>query len=147
MTPIQFFDAELGKRLSQTMKAVRRFRGLTSAQVSEAMGMPLRSFQHFESGKGRVDLEKLDLFARVLGTDPFALLLAAQIGSPRFAVRAAGNKAALALIIALEELDRDAGDRMLRLDTATLFGAMSEALRKLADDLKRGDELDPSRLD
>lgn len=109
--------------------------------------MPLRSFQHFESGKGRVDLEKLDLFARVLDTDPFAILLAAQIGSPRFAVRATGNKAALALIIALEELDRDAGDRMLRLDTATLFGAMSEALRRLADDLKQGDELRPLRMD
>lgn len=111
----------------QTVFVLSRFEGLTH--------------QYLESGRGKVDLEKLDLFARVVDADPFALLLAAQFGSSSFAVRAAGNKAAMVLMLALEQFNADAGDRMALLDTASLLSAMSEAFRKLVVELEHRNAL------
>lgn len=123
------------------MRAVRRHRGLSSAQAARLLGVPRRTYQFWEGGQGKIDLEKLDLFARAVNADPFALLLAAQFGSSEFAVRAAGNKAAMVLIIALEQFNADAGDRLAQLDTASLLSAMSEAFRKLLAELEARTDL------
>lgn len=131
MPPIRFFDDLQGQRLARTLKAVRRLRGMTAADAAREMGMPLRSYEHFESGAGRFDFLKVRRFAEVMDADPFAILIAVMIESPRFAVASAGNKAATALLVAIEQLDRDLGDRLAQVDTAALMAEVGEAFQRL----------------
>lgn len=101
------------------------------------MGMPLRSYEHFEAGRGRFDFEKVKRFAEVLEADPFAILIAVQIGSPAFAARCADNKTALALLIRLEEFDREAGEGIADLDAALVFSEVGEAFQRLTAEIRR----------
>jgi transcriptional regulator with XRE-family HTH domain len=133
MTSTTFFDADHRDRLSKALKAVRRLRGVTVAETAALMSMPLRSYEHFEAGGGRFDFAKVNRFAEALDVDPFAILVSVQIGSPRFAVRAANNKLMLALLLGLEELDRDLGEGIARLDTASIIAAFGEAWRRLSE--------------
>lgn len=143
MDPIAFSAPGHGRALSATLKAVRRRRGLTAAQTAAAMAMPLRSYEHFESGAGRLDLEKIARFAEALAADPFAILVAVQIGSPEFAARSADNKAMFALLIRLEEFAREMGDRLADLDAALVLSEMGEALDRMAQEVKRRGRLYP----
>lgn len=138
MRQTTFFDDDQRVRLSQTLKAVRRARGRTAAEVAAAMGMPLRSLEHFESGGGRFDFGKVRRFAEALDADPFAILMAVLIGSPAFAARAADNKLAMILLLGLEEFDRDHGDRLARLDSAGVLAEFGETYRRLGLGLTAG---------
>lgn len=133
----RFFDDLQGQRLARTLKAVRRMRGLTAADVALALAMPLRSYEHFESGAGRLDFAKVRRFAEVVDADPFAILIAVMIESPRFAISTAGNKAATAMLVAIERLDRDLGDRLAQIDTAVLMAEVGEAFHRLKVGLDR----------
>lgn len=137
MGPIAFSDPAHGRLLSAALKSVRRRRDRTAQDVAAAMGMPLRSYEHFEAGRGRFDFEKVKRFAEVLEADPFAILIAVQIGSPAFAARCADNKTALALLIRLEEFDREAGDGIADLDAALVFGELGEAFQRLTTEIRR----------
>lgn len=131
MSSTSFHDATHRRRLSAALKAVRRMRGLKTSQVAEAMGMPLRSYEHFEGGGGRFDFAKVRQFAEVTNADAFAILASVQIGSPAFAARAAGNKLMTLLLLTLEEFDAELGDEIAGLDSASLLGEFSEASRRL----------------
>jgi transcriptional regulator with XRE-family HTH domain len=118
--------------LSQTLKALRRRRGLGVADMANALGMAKRSYQHFESGRSRINLERVHEIARVLNADPYAILAAVDLGSPAFAVRAADNKLITILILALREFDRAAGDQIAQLDPGLLMATFEHAFRELA---------------
>lgn len=120
-----------GQRLSEVLKALRRHRRLRPAEVAAAMGMPRRSYEHFESGAARLNVERISRFAEVTDTDPFAILSAVAIGSPDFAVRCADNKLMLVLMLELEAFEAAAGEEIARLPPRTLFAAFRRAFALL----------------
>jgi transcriptional regulator with XRE-family HTH domain len=77
--------AKDGKVLSEALKAVRRHRGLLAQDVAKAMNMPLRTYQHFESGRARINLDHIVRFANATNSDPLAILVSVWTGSAPFA--------------------------------------------------------------
>jgi transcriptional regulator with XRE-family HTH domain len=119
--------------LSQSLKAIRRLRGRRMIDVAADMGMKFRTYEYWESGKGPLNVDRIHLFAAVLDADPYAILMAIEIGSPAFAVRCAGNKMITGLTIAMLEFDAMAGDDIAQLDPQLLgkaFAEMCEGLVK-----------------
>lgn len=137
MSSTSFHDETHRQRLSSALKAVRRLRGLKAAQVAEAMGMPLRSYEHFEGGAGRFDFAKVRQFAEATNADAFAIQASVQIGSPAFAARTAGNKLMTLLLLTLEEFDAELGDEIAGLDSATLLGEFADASKRLIVEARR----------
>ena len=141
-----------GRLRSAALKSVRRARGLSTHEVAAALHMPLRTYEHFEAGHGRLNLDYLHRFAEVTASDFYGLLHAIAIGSPEFAVRTADNKFMTTFTIFLQAYDRKMGDRIRDLDARALiaaFGEMFEALTEVGD--QRADEaaafLDEGRED
>lgn len=130
-----------GRLRSAALKGVRRLRGLSTAQVAAALNMPLRTYEHFEAGHGRLNLDYMHRFAGATGSDFHGLMHAIAIGSPEFAVRTADNKFMTTFTIFLQLYDRQMGDRIRDLDARSLiavFGEMFEALAEVGG--RRADE-------
>lgn len=119
------------QRLALALRAIRRSRLMRAVDIARRMNMPLRSYEHFEAGGGRLNLERVLQFAQITDSDPYAILAAVMIGSPEFALRAADNKLMTAFMITLQEFNTDAGDDITRLDTGALITAFSQAFQGL----------------
>jgi transcriptional regulator with XRE-family HTH domain len=135
-----------GASLSRALKALRRRRGMTAAEVARALGMPIRSYEHFESGRSRVNIDRVHKIARVLGADPFAILAAVELGSPEFAVRCAENKLASILMAALEDFDAASGDEIPMLDPRTLMAAFERVFKELGEQARERSALGSRRF-
>lgn len=118
--------------LSSALRLIRAHRRMKSAEVAEAMGMALRSYEHFEAGGGRINLERIHRFAEVTDSDPYAILAALALGSPQFALRSADNKLMTILTVALQEFDETLGDVIHELDARTLINAFTRTMKDLA---------------
>jgi len=129
-SPVASRDAS-NRPLSAVLKAIRRRRGLRSSDVARAMKLPLRTFEHFESGQGRLDPERVQAFAQATDADPYAILLSLEIGSPAFALRCMDNKLATILLMCLQEFDGRAADQIAALDARTLITAFTRAFDEL----------------
>lgn len=125
------------KILSLALRALRRFRGKRPPELAQALGLQMRSYEHFESGAGRLNVDRVMAFADATASDGFAILVAQWIGSPQFAVRCANNKLVTILIMALRDFDATAGDAIATLDAQTLIGAFEDALGRLRDEAQR----------
>lgn len=128
-------------------RAVRRARGMTAQQVADAMGLPLRTYEYFEAGQGRVNLEYIHRFATATNCDPYALVLGPGLGSTEFARRTADTKMILIFLIALGEFETRMGDRMITLDPRALIEAFTEAFRKVEAESRAREEETESWLD
>ena len=73
--------------LAQILRAIRRRRGLTASDVALAMNMPRRSYEHFESGVGMLNVARVHQFAKAADADAYAILAALDFRSPAFALR------------------------------------------------------------
>jgi transcriptional regulator with XRE-family HTH domain len=127
-------------RLSEAMRAIRRQRGLRASEVARAMGMPLRSYEHFEAGNGRISYERLVQFAKVTESDAAALLAAIPLRSERFPIRCADNKLMMILFIAVAELEEELGDDIMFLEAATLIGAFTRVKKELVQHVRNRDQ-------
>ncbi len=125
--------------LSQAMRTIRRQRGMRSSDIAARMGMPLRSYEHFESGRGRVSYERLLAFADATDSDPFALIAALALDSPEFPVRTADNKLMLILMLALRDLNEELGEDIVYLEAKTLIGAFTRVSRELVEHVRKRD--------
>jgi hypothetical protein len=103
------------------------------------MNMPLRSYEHFEAGNGRISYDRLVRFAEATESDPVALLAAIPLRSPRFAIRCADNKLMMILFIAIAELEEDLGDDIAFLEAATLIGAFTSVKKDLVQHVRSRD--------
>jgi transcriptional regulator with XRE-family HTH domain len=121
-----------GSLRSAVLKAVRRHRGLSTADLAAALNMPLRTYERFEGGEGRLNLDYLHRFSRATRSDFYGLLHAMAIGSPAFAVRTADNKFMTAFTIFLQAYDRQMGDRIRDLDARAVIAAFGEMFEALA---------------
>lgn len=106
---------------------------MTAAQVARAMGMPLRSFERFEAGEGRLNIDYVHRFAAATDSDPHAIVMAVAIGSPELARRCADNKLITILTIAAQRFDAVLGDRIATLDARSVIMAVCAMFDELAD--------------
>ncbi|MBB5746541.1 helix-turn-helix domain-containing protein [Brevundimonas variabilis] len=118
--------------LSAALRLIRTHRRMKAAEVAAGMHMALRSYEHFEAGGGRVNLERIHRFAEVTNSDPFAIQAALALGSPAYALRCADNKLMTILTVALQEFDEDVGDAITDLDARTIINAFTKTLQDLA---------------
>lgn len=123
--------------LSTALRQIRTYRRMRAADVARDMGMALRSYEHFEAGGGRVNLERIHRFAEVTRSDPYAILTALALGSAEFALRCADNKLMMILTVALQDFDRDVGDAIAALDALPIINAFTKALQELRDHTAR----------
>lgn len=117
--------------LASALRALRRARGLKAGQVARAMGLPLRTYRHFEAGDGQATPERLRDFARVTESDYAALLLCAGGLEAAVALACADNKALTVAIGAVEDLHADLSTALSSLTAADLLAAFDAARRRL----------------
>lgn len=120
--------------LPKTFSLIRRARGRTIKQMAEGLGMSPRGYQFLEAGEHKVSLERIAQFASAAECDPYGLMIAHFMGSPRFALRVADNKLMTILLMALQEFDEDVGDAIVELDARTCVSVFSEAFHRLAQE-------------
>lgn len=118
--------------LSSSLRLIRNYRRMRTIDVAAGMNMALRSYEHFESGAGRINIERIHRFADVTDSDPHAILAALALGSPAFALRCVDNKLATILAVVLQEFDEEAGDAIGELDARTIINAFTKTLKDLA---------------
>lgn len=125
--------------LASAVRLLRKRRQLKTAEVAERMNLALRSYEHFEAGGGRINLERIHRFAHATASDPYGILAALALGSPEFAVRTADNKLMSIWMVVLQEFNEDLGDAMANLDPRDIVNAFSRTLRDLSDEVHRRD--------
>ena len=131
-----------GALLSTILRGLRRHRGLKAPEVALRMGMPLRSYQHFEGGHEKnPSLDRIVAFAEATDSDPYAILMALQAGAPDLALRSADNKLMLVFQLALEQFHRRVAGQIERLDAATLLAAFDGMFEDLAAEARRREAL------
>ena len=113
-----------GDLLSEALKLVRRHRGLTAPQVASAMRMALRTYERFEAGGSRLNVDYIHRFAVATNSDPYAIIMAVAVGSPHLARRCADNKLVTTLTIGAQRLDHLIGDRMQFLEARAIIVAV-----------------------
>ena len=113
-----------GDLLSEALKLVRRHRGLTAPQVASAMRMALRTYERFEAGGSRLNVDYIHRFAAATNSDPHAVIMAVAVGSPELARRCADNKLVTTLTIGAQRLDHLIGDRMQSLEARAIIVAV-----------------------
>lgn len=129
--------------LSQSLKLIRRHRRMTAADVARAMATPLRTYERFEAGEGRLNIDYIHRFAAATDSDPYAILMAVAIGSPELARRCADNKLVTTLTIGAQRFDRALGDRIQGLEARTVIDAVCTLYDDLAGEC--GDQLRAAR--
>lgn len=119
--------------LSAGLRLIRSHRRLKAADVAERMNMAQRSYEHFEAGAGRVNLERIHRFAEATDSDPYAIVASLSLGSPEFALRCADNKLMTIVMVALQDFDRDHGALAAALDARTLINAFNRIFKDLGE--------------
>ncbi|MGH6966680.1 MAG: helix-turn-helix domain-containing protein [Phenylobacterium sp.] len=114
------------------LKALRQRRRVSPPDMARTLGLSLRAYENFESGKGRLNVDRIHAFADALGADPFAILAAFEIDSPRFALNTARNKFMMIFMMALGAFDAKAEETIVHLDPLTLMDAFSAMFDDLA---------------
>ncbi|KAK0329819.1 hypothetical protein LTR94_035221, partial [Friedmanniomyces endolithicus] len=109
-----------GELLSAALKLVRKARGMSSRQTADAMHMSIRTYQRFEAGETRLNLDHIHRFAKATASDPHAIVMSVMIGSPRFALNTADNMLSTILIVGVQKLELAVGDGIAELDTRGL---------------------------
>lgn len=112
---------------------------MRASEVASAMGIPLRSYEHLESGRGRITYERLVKFATVTNSDPVALLAAVPLKSARFPLRCADNKLMTILMISIAELEEELGDDIAFIEVATLISAFTRTTKDLIEHVQKRD--------
>lgn len=125
--------------LSTALKAIRKDRRMRSSEVARALGMPLRSYEHFESGRGRFTFDRLVRFADATNSDPLAIIAVLALKSPEFALRCADNKLMTILMIAMSELNEELGDDIVFLEPGVLIGVFTRVVKDLTEHIAKRD--------
>lgn len=140
-------DAPPGARdgaiLSQALKAIRKHRGLTPLATARAMHMAPRTYQRFEAGDTKVNLDHVHRFAHATRSDPHAIFMAVSIGSPDHALRSCDNQLGTIITVGVKNLDDILGDRLRELDRRTIVSAVATLVDTLVEALE---PTDPARL-
>ena len=99
--------------------------------MARAMAIPVRTYQHFEAGKKKINVDQVFIFARATDSDPYALIIAAVLGAPLLAVRCADNKLLAAFVMNLDTFNSELGDCITDLNAVTIQTTFRRALDEL----------------
>nr|WP_313416354.1 helix-turn-helix transcriptional regulator [Brevundimonas diminuta] len=132
VSPVSVDDSAL---LSTTIRAIRRRRGMTAREVAAAMHMPLRTYQRFEAGENRPNIDHIHRFARATRSDPHGLMTAVAIGAPEWAVWTADNQFSAILTVGLQTFNRKHGERIADLDVRAIVSAVTAMFDRLGDEI------------
>lgn len=125
--------------LSQSMRAIRKERRLRSAEMARLLDMPVRSYEHFESGRGKISWDRIVRFAEATDSDPMALIAVLALGKPEFALHCADNKLMTIMMLAMGELEEELGADIAFLSSANLVGAFTRVVKELAEVVRKRD--------
>lgn len=104
---------------------------MTTTQVAEAMKMALRTYERFEAGDGRLNIDYVHRFAAATNSDPHAIIFAVAVGSPDLARHCADNKMITTLAIGVQRFDRALGARIQTLEARAVIAALSTMFETL----------------
>lgn len=130
--------AKAAQALRATLRSVRQARRMRTHDVAGRMGMPLRTYEHFEAGDTQFDLTKVQAFARATDADVASIISSLLIEAPAFAVRTMDNKLMELVLTALKDFNVDVGDRIAALEGAVILSVMNQAFAALREHLDRG---------
>ena len=108
--------------LAQILKAIRKRRGLTVAEVVDAMDIGIRAYSNFEAGRGKLSVSKIRRFSEITNADFHAIMIAREIRSPSFALRCLEHHYMSMLVVQIGEFDARTQDSFTNLDPRILFG-------------------------
>jgi transcriptional regulator with XRE-family HTH domain len=128
--------ARQGRLLHTIIKAIREERRMRPPQVAAAMGIGLRTYEEFEAGRGRLDLEKVRLFGLATDSDAVAITLGLLFGSKDSALR---NKGSTIMWITLREFEEGVGDQMAVIPGSLILETLRQAFNRLRDYLLKRD--------
>jgi len=137
MAPFPSHGPTWKQTLSRILRGLRRIRLLRVKDLAARMGMRPRSYEYFESGRARPNLERIHRFAQEANADPHGIWAAMMIGSPNFALRTADNRLMSAFLIALEEFDQAAGDDIALLETGAIVAAFTASFAVLIEESRQ----------
>ena len=126
--------------LTQSLRAIRKKRGMTASNIAAELGMPLRTYQEFESGRGPLTHQRLFAFAEVTDADPFALLLGAIFGQPDLAIDCADTKFCMIMMMYFEQFADERRGDIAYLDPPNLAGGFDRLFKEFGaklDDRER----------
>lgn len=130
--------AKAAQALRATLRSVRQARRMRTHDVARQMGMPLRTYEHFEAGETQFDLGKVQAFARATDADVASIISSLLIEAPGLAVRTMDNKLMELVLTALKDFNDDVGDRIAALEGAVILSVMNQAFAALREHLDRG---------
>lgn len=136
MSRLPLIDVDHGKLLSAAMKAVRRKKGLRSADVAMRMDIPQRTYEYIEAGKGGLTYDRLISFGKATDSDPYGLLAALATSIPELAAWVADNKLALVITSVLREFAETLGEQVAQVDAMTAVAILSRAATELANEVQ-----------
>jgi transcriptional regulator with XRE-family HTH domain len=117
--------------LAKAVRGIRRKRDLKSSEVAERMGLPLRTYELFEAGGGRLSFDRVRKFAEATDSDPFAIILSMAFGDAGFAIACADIKLTLILAMHLQGFFEDRGADLAYLDPPNIIGAFERVFKEL----------------
>lgn len=120
-----------GDILSQALKLVRRYRSMTTLEVATAMRMPVRTYERFEAGDSRLNIDYIHRFAIATDSDPYAIIMAVAVGSPELAWRCADNKLITTITVGVKRFDMALGDRLQTLEARDVIAAVMAMVHQL----------------
>ncbi len=129
--------ARQSELLSEILKTIRRERRLKALEVASAMGISEKAYENFEAGRGRLNFDKIKLFAEATRSDALAIVHGVMFNEPQVAYRSMDNKVSTILWIALRGFGDDVGDAIASLPGTAAFEAFRQAFSGLGDLLKR----------
>ena len=132
-------DRKHAALISAALKTIRLDRRMRPSEVARALGMPLRSYEHFESGRGRITFERIARFAEVTNSDPLAIMAVVAVKDPAFALNCADNKLMTIVMISLLELHEELGEDIGYVAPGTLIGAYTRVCNELVEHVRKRD--------
>jgi transcriptional regulator with XRE-family HTH domain len=125
--------------LSRALRQLRRLREVSPGQMADAMGLQRRTYEYFEAGRGKLNVDRVHKFAKILDVDPFAILAAVEIRSAAFAIACADHKLMTAFMVTLQEFEANAGPTIARLNAATIVSGFTSTFDALAREALEGE--------
>lgn len=122
---------EQAARLSRILKTLRRRHGLTVVEMARRMNLGHRTYEAFEAGEGKLNLSKLQRFADITDADAYGILLGLAFEDDDLALRCAENKLITAALMVLQDLARDTGADLQRLDARLVMSELDAACARL----------------
>ena len=100
--------------IHQTLKEVRKEKGMTLQEVSDRTNIPVRTIERIESGETRLDMERLELLAQVYDMSPTEIMALDNKGIHFSVDNSTGGNNGVAYYCVFHENEKDKYEKLLR---------------------------------